>query len=328
MTWLVLAGGAAVFYALHGAWSKRVTSRVGPLVGAWAFFAFALPFIAAYLWWEGLPPVAPSFWPILGANVVLNLVASYLFLSALRSGDLGVTYPLLALTPLFVIPVEFQLLGELPGLWGALGIALVVVGIYLLNFSDRKAGLLAPFLALARNPGARRSLAVAVLWSVSGTLDRMAVLASSAGFYGVGLAGGLAVLFLPVIWIARRRGHREGLEGSGRDARPDGPAVSSVEVGNAPPPAGVPGVVERYSHLLPDGRVMLIIHGMLFALMFILQMEALELALASYVLSIKRTGAILAVVLGWLAFREGAFGPRILGTVVTLCGVTILVVWG
>lgn len=328
MTWILLAAGAAVFYALHGAWSKRVSGRVGPLVGAWAFFTFALPFIAVYLWWEGIPAVDPSFWPILAVNVALNLVASYLFLSALRSGDLGVTYPLLALTPIFVIPVEFQLLGELPGAWGALGIAMVVIGIYLLNFSHRRAGLLAPFLALTRNPGARRSLAVAVLWSVSGTLDRMAVLASSPGFYGIGLAGGLAILFLPVIWFARRGGPAGSPHPSVHSTEPDPSAIRPAGIEAAPSPLGMPGLMERYSHLLPGGYAMLVIHGMLFAFMFILQMEALELALASYVLSIKRTGAILAVVLGWLAFREGAFGPRLLGTAVTLSGVTILVVWG
>lgn len=293
MTWVVLAAATAVFYALHGAWSKRVSNRAGPLAAGWALFAFALPLLAVYLWIRGIPAVEPRFWAAAGGSALLNLGAITLFFSALRAGDLGITYPLLALTPLFVVPVEWLLLGDVPGAWGAAGIGLVVIGIYLLHFRARERSLVAPLRALLASPGARRALGVALIWSVSGTLDRVAILASSPAFYGVVFAGGLSVLFLPVLaWDARRseRSPREGLASA--------------------------------------GGWMLAVHGLLFAAMFILQMEALELALASYVLSIKRTGAILAVLLGWLAFREEGLRYRLVGTVVTLAGVTVLVLLG
>lgn len=292
MTWILLAGGTAVVYALHGGWSKRTTEAVGPLVSAWALFTFALPFLALYAVLQGVPPIGSRFWAVLALNCVLNVGASYLFLSALRAGELSLTYPLLALTPLFVIPVEFVLLGELPGVGGASGIGLMVVGIYLLEFSGRRAGLLAPFLALARRPGARRSLAVAAIWSVTGTLDRVAVLEASPAFYGAVFAAGVSLLLL---LLAR------AVVGSGFPAR---------SLATAP------------------ARRLLAVHGLLFAAMFILQMEALQLALASYVLSIKRTGVLLAVVLGGIAFREEAVARRFLGATVTVIGVAVLVVWG
>lgn len=293
MTWILLAAGTAVFYALHGAWSKRVSTRAGPLVAGWALFLFALPLLALYLRLTGVPEVAPRFWTVASVNSVLNLGAILLFFSALRAGDLGVTYPLLALTPLFVIPVEWILLDELPGLWGAVGIVLVVLGIYLLHFGERHRGLLAPIRALVAGAGARRTLGVALIWSVSGTLDRVAVLESSPAFYGVVLAGAVSVLFLPVLaWDA-------GREGEGPGAR-----------------------------LASAGAPTLVVHGLLFAAMFVLQMEALDRALASYVLSIKRSGAILAVLLGALAFHEEGLRYRLLGTVVTLTGVTVMVLLG
>jgi drug/metabolite transporter (DMT)-like permease len=317
VTWLLLAGGAAFFYALHGAWSKRVAGLVGPLVAAWALFAFALPFLGIYLAVQGIPDPGPRFWPVLAVNCLLNLAAAWLFVSALNAGDLGITYPLLTLTPLFVVPVEFLLLGELPGPWGGVGILLVVLGIYLLNYSQRHLGLLAPVAALARAPAARRSLAVALIWSVSGTLDRVAVLESSAAFYGTALAAGLSVLFLPLIWLVRLRRGRGARSPSRVESH--GPAAGAGWMGTGAGGRGTgPGAV----------ALVLVIHGALVAAMLIVQMEALELALASYVLSIKRTGAILAVILGWIAFREVREGSRLLGTAVAVAGVAVLAIWG
>jgi drug/metabolite transporter (DMT)-like permease len=328
VTWVFLAGTTAILYAVHGAWSKRVAAGVGPLVAAWALFAFSLPILAGYLALQGIPETGIRFWPILAVNCVLNLGAAYLFLSALDSGDLGVAFPLLTLSPLFVVPLEFALLRELPGPWGGAGILLVVSGVYLLNFSERRLGLLAPFAALARHPGARRALVVALIWSVTGTLDRVAVLESSPAFYGVGLSAGLSVLFLPAIWVARLRG---GPARVGTIAGPDGlgiePGGREAEVSTPDLAAGTAG--GSAGRLAGVGLAgVLVIHGVLFAAMFIAQMEALDRALASYVLAVKRTGAILAVLLGWLAFREGALGPRLAGAAVTVAGVIVLIVWG
>ncbi|MEX1258489.1 MAG: DMT family transporter [Gemmatimonadota bacterium] len=299
MTWAFLAGGAAIFYALHGAWSARVARAAGPLLSGWALFTFALPFLFAYLAATGLSAVGIGYWPVWIINSLINLGASYLFMSALRIGDLGLTYPLLALTPVFVIPIEWGLLGELPGPWGGVGIALVVLGVYLLNFRERRGGLLAPFRALASDPGAVRMLVVAVLWSVSGTLDRVAVLESSPAFYGFTLSAALSILYLPLVLRAGRRSRTE-------------PGL----------PAGVLGRISG------AGVWVLVLHGLLFAAMLTLQMTSLSMALASYVLSIKRSGAIFAVLLGYLAFREGTLGPRLVGAAVVVSGACVLVIWG
>ena len=190
MIWPVLAGGTALFYALHGGWSARMSRRIGAVLGGWALFSFALPILLVYLSVRGIPEVDAGFWPAWGVAVVGNLAAWYLFFAALRLGDLGIIYPLLALTPVFVVPVEWVLLRETPAAAGLLGIGLVVVGVYLLNFRAIRTGLLAPFTSLIRDGAAVRALAVAVIWSVTGTLDRVAVLESSPAFYGFMLSGG------------------------------------------------------------------------------------------------------------------------------------------
>lgn len=284
--WVFFAAGAAFFYALHGAWSKRMASRAPGVAAAWGFFAFAFPLLAAYMLFQGIPEIGSDFWPALAANCLLNLVSAYLFVSALRMGDLGLTFPLLALTPLFLIPVEWVLLGELPGPGAFIGIVLIVVGVYLLNFVDPRAGLLEPFRAVARDAGARRILLVALLWALSGVIDRVAVLQSSSGFYGAALSGSMAVLFLP--FFAFRKG---GIR----------------------------------SALMPAGLGAWVVHGLLFGTMFILQMEALRLTLAAHVISFKRSGALLGVLIGAVAFKEIGLRPRLVGTAIIVMGASVLV---
>lgn len=299
--WPLLAVGTALLYALHGAWSTRISRRIGALPAAWALYGFSFPVLALYLAIRGLPVVDPGFWPTWSAAAAGHLLASYLFFSALRTGELSLTFPLLALTPIFVPAVEWVLLGELPGAGGLTGIALTVAGVYLLNLGSIGAGVFAPLLALARDGAAVRTLAVAVIWSVTGTMDRVAVLDSSPAFYGAMLTLALTLLSLPfAVAGARRRAE-----------------------------AGGPRRLQAFRlRLRGAGRGGLLIHGALFAFMLILQMEALTLTLASYILSIKRAGTVVAVLLGYLAFREGGLRDRLVGTFVTLAGTLVLVLFG
>ncbi len=236
-----------------------------------------------------MPRVDSGFWPVLGVNVVLDLIGFTLYVSALEAGELGLTYPLLALTPVFVVPVEWVVLSEHPGAEGVAGILLVAAGVYLLVSPGSETGILAPFRALAREPGARRMLCVAAVWAVSGTFDRVAVLRSSPAFYGAALAACLAVGFVP---FALRRG-RGGVRA------PLGPTLRRE----------------------PGG---LALQGLLFAGMFVCQMEALRLALAAYVLALKRSGTLLTVVAGALFFGEKGTRRRLTATLILLAGVVLV----
>jgi len=226
---------------------------------------------------------------VLGINTVLDLIGFTLYVTALDAGELSLTYPLLALTPVFVIPVEWVLLGQHPGLEGAAGILLVACGVYLLVSPGEDRGPLAPLRALAREPGARLMLGVAALWAVSGTIDRVAILRSSPAFYGSALTAALAVGFIP---FALR---------SGRGGRP----------------AGLPGT-------LRSAGWGLVVQGLLFAGMFILQAEALRLTLAAYVLTLKRSGTLLSVLAGAMFFGEKGTGRRLAATLLLLAGVVLV----
>lgn len=311
MNWPLLAVGAALFYGLQGAWTKRLTSRVPAVVAAWAIFAFAFPLLGGYLALQGLPTIQPVFWPAMLTTCSIGLISFYLYASAIERGELGLTVPLLALTPILLVPVEWVLLGDVPRLRGLGGILLVVVGVYLLNLRDLRAGLLAPLAAPFRDPGARRMLAVAALWSVSAVADKIAVTSSSTAFYGATQTAVLGVGFLPLIaWMRGRARGRvgPGPGGHGRDGESDrGGDRRDVAVRS----------VARHGPALA-------LQGMLYAAMFIVQMEALQLTLAAHVITIKRSGALVTVLLGGLFFGERDLWPRLVGTAVTVLGVLLV----
>lgn len=293
MTWPLLAVGAALFYGLQGAWTKRLTSRVPAVVAAWAIFAFAFPLLAGYLALQGLPAIEPVFWPAMLTTCSIGLVSFYLYASAIERGEIGLTVPLLALTPILLVPVEWVLLGDVPRLRGLGGILLVVAGVYLLNVRDLRAGLFAPLAAPFRDPGARRMLAVAALWSVSAVADKVAVTSSSTAFYGTLQTAMLGVGFLPlIVWMRGRTTDGGGGRYAARSVARHGPALA--------------------------------LQGLLYAAMFIVQMEALQLTLAAHVITIKRSGALVTVLLGGLFFGERDLWPRLVGTAVTVLGVLLV----
>lgn len=285
MTWLVLAAGSALFYALQGVWTKHISTRVPVISATWAIFLFSFPLIGLAMLVDGVPTVGPRFLPAVLATTVLCVISFSLYVSALHRSDIGLTYPLLALTPVLLVPVEWVLLGDVPGWGGLAGIALAVVGVYLLNFGRRQGGILEPLRAIARDSGARRMLAVAALWGVGGALDRVAVLDSSPLFYGTVLSGLVSLAFVPIVV----------LRGGGLAAT-----------------------------LRPGIRGALMVQGALFAAMVMCHMAAVDLTLASYVVSVKRSGAIITVIVGALLFRERGTRYRLAGTMVILAGILLI----
>ena len=128
--------------------------------------------------------------------------------------------PLLSFTPVFTTVLAVPLLGEVPGPLQVVGIGLVVVGAFALHVTPaalsrggagagRAGGGPRPievWRAFRRERGAVMMAAVALMWSISPPLDKLAIGASSSAFHGMVLSGGVA-LGLGVLLAARGRLH-------------------------------------------------------------------------------------------------------------------------
>jgi drug/metabolite transporter (DMT)-like permease len=133
---LVLVLTAAVFHSCWNALTKRAHDQFAFL--CWAVAVASVLFLPVMLW--ALPPggVPPSAWPFVIATVVLHALYFYALGRSYRSGEFSLVYPVARGLGVALVPVLAAIfLDERPSSLGALGIALVVVGIVALQWVGR-----------------------------------------------------------------------------------------------------------------------------------------------------------------------------------------------
>jgi len=286
--WIVLALMAALGDALRDTSTKKFAGSVSPLLISWSYSLFMLPFLAPLLIMAWPESIAGIFWPLITIVASLHVLGGIVLVRALHAGDLSLSAPLTAFTPVFLLITGPLITGDSVSTIGILGACLVVSGSYLLNLSKAKAGPLGPILALTRQPGARNMLFLAFLWSITGSIDRLALKSIPLSFWGPAQAFAIALFFLPV--AVTRANWRSIFEG-------------------------------------PTFRRLLIIGGTN-ALSFIPYLFALHMAPVYYVVCVKRTSILLSIPLGRSVFGEDTLGERLVGASCMLLGVVIISFWG
>jgi drug/metabolite transporter (DMT)-like permease len=158
-----------------------------PLLAVWAALGAPMAVDSGYLW------------PGIGA-VALNAAASLLYLESVRIAPLSTTIPLLGLTPALSTLAGAVMVGELPRERSALGIALVVAGAFSLN--ARASDLSRPWRILGsvgRERGSALMACVAVLWSVSPVVDKLALRHASVVVHAFAQVAGVALVMAAVL---------------------------------------------------------------------------------------------------------------------------------
>lgn len=281
---------AATGTAAREAAMKVAGGGRGPLVVALAVASVTTLVLAPFLVTRMVAP-GPGFWPALAASGTINAIALTLIATSVGRSDLSLVAPLQSLTPAFMLLTAPLVLGEVAGPQGAAGVFVLVAGSYLLAVPSAGRGLLAPFRALLRDRGARAMMAVAVLYSVSAVIDKIGVLASSPLLWSAAMHAFVAVVLTPMFLFTRHRLPKAAVHGTGPSRR---------------------------------DIVALALAGVFTAAAVVGQMSALELQQATYVIAIKRTSTLMAVLVGGLMFRERAALPRAAGAALMFCGFLLI----
>lgn len=184
MHWLPIALVTALSFSTADALSKKALRDTDDLVIAWVRQGYALPFLAIGFLFVPIPRLDLKFWLSVASLIPLEIGALLLYLRAIRISPLSLTVPFLALSPVFIIITAFILLGEWPSRYGMTGIFLIAFGAYLLNARTTKTGVLEPFRAVLKERGSLLMIGVALIYSVTSTLGKVAIEHSSPIFFG------------------------------------------------------------------------------------------------------------------------------------------------
>jgi drug/metabolite transporter (DMT)-like permease len=201
LTWGVLAAvlGAAL---LHALWNSLVKSADDKFLAS-AFVALWAG-VAAFLVGLALPRPAPAAAPFIAASAIIHVVYFVLVGRLYRNADLSVAYPMMrGVAPLIAAAIAFAALGEAPGPFAILGVALLGCGVILMGASGLKHGRIdAATLVVAL----ANALVIAIYSVIDGAGARISGRGAFFAFAYNAWADALtAIAYAPVVFALRGR---------------------------------------------------------------------------------------------------------------------------
>ena len=284
MLWFVFSLLTAISEATKDAISKKGLERMDEYMVAWLVRFMPLPFFLILLLFVDIPPIDTTFWIALVGGGTINVIATIMFVKAIKISPLSLTLPMLTFTPIFLLLTSPIMVGEFPSLIGIAGILLIVLGAYMLNIKDRKRGIFSPFRSLVKERGPLLMLCVAAMWSITSNFDKIGMVHSNLVFWLVSVYAFLSV-FLFLIMLCKSK---------------------------------------RKLSKLKNNVKIIPLFGIVPAMIGIFQMTALTLTIVPYVISIKRTSSIFGTLYGYFLFREKEIKQRMLGAVIMVMGVLLI----
>jgi uncharacterized membrane protein len=286
-TWVLLSLISAFTLATSDAFTKKALAKGNEyLVGLFRLL-FSLPFLLCLLFFVPVPRLDREFYIAFTFALPLEIAAWVFYIRALKISPLSLTLPFLSLTPVFLIIVSYTILRERVSLQGGIGILCIAAGSYVLHFHKMGKGILEPFRAIIKERGSVLMIFVAFIYSITSPLGKMAIIHSSPLFFGIVYFIVVTIVFAPIaLWMGRRE-----LKGF----------ITS----------------KQYRGLM--------FPGLCHAVMVASHMVAISLIQVAYMISLKRTSVLLAVVYGYFLFNEKQMKERFTGALLMFTGFILIV---
>ncbi len=284
MYWILFSFITAISESLKDVFSKKSLRKIDEYIVAWSLRFFSLPFLLPLLFFIDVPSLNQSFYLMLLLSGSLNILATILYMKAIKESDLSSTVPFVAFTPLFLLVISPFVLNEFPGVFGFIGVLLIIFGSYILNIKQSSDGLLKPFKSILKERGPRLMLFVALIWSISSSFDKIGVQNSSPIFWTIAMNSFISIVMFPLVVYKSSK--------------------IFLQLKN------------NFKKLLPI--------GIFSSLTLVSQMTAINMTLVTNVISIKRNSSIFSVLFGYLIFREKNIKNRLLGAIIMIAGVVFI----
>ena len=191
--WFLFSLISAVNWSLTDTFGKKLAQQYQILSTLAYRYLFSIPFLGIYFLFITIPKIDPRFWLTILILLPLELTAAILYLKAITISPLSLVTPFVAFTPAFLLLTSYIILGETVSTQGAIGILLITVGAYAINFSSRN--FLLPFKKMFKEKGILLMLIVAFIYSITSNLGKMAMQYSSPSFMAIFYTTLLGIVF-------------------------------------------------------------------------------------------------------------------------------------
>src|SRR3989344_5825712 len=208
MSWFPFALFSALVLASRRVYEKNLTNSFGNFSMGFIVQAFSLlPTLALFLFLpipDDITNLPWKFWwPLLIIWFVLYPIQTYFLYRALREGELSEITPIMALLPALNILSSYFIIGELPTLFGGIGIISVVFGTYLLLKNSCQS------MAAKYSQAVLYMIIATTCIAIGSTLDKVSISVSTPVFYSFMNTLGAAIIFLFLVYAYKQN---EGLE--------------------------------------------------------------------------------------------------------------------
>ena len=161
----------------------------------------SIPIYVIWLSIAGIPEVKPQFWSAVLWHVPMYVIILFFIVEAHRAGTMLKTMPLASLTPAFLLITGPLMGGGNPTFLGALGILVIVFGLYGLNVERGQKNYLMPFKLIFSEKASQFMFGATLIAALSSNLDKVAILSSSPVFYVLIDDVLVALILLSIVFI-------------------------------------------------------------------------------------------------------------------------------
>jgi drug/metabolite transporter (DMT)-like permease len=285
---LLFALSAAFLTSFLPIVNKRLLTDTPVSVVAWGVTVLSLPLLgllAVIL--LPFPHVGSIFWLGIVSSALLNLAATLISTQALKLADASLVTPVLTFNPAFTMLIAIFTLGEVPSLFGVLGVLVILAGGYVLNLEQIKGGWWRPLTALVTQRAMLLAVVASLVWGLTPIFEKLAIqhsLPANPPIVAFGSTALMAVFLTPLMLrqtkypIRYLRTHRRGF-------------LLAATIGGIAPVFGF---------------------------------SAIGLGLVGYVAAIFKLSTVFSVVLATLLLHEGAAKERLIASGLMVVGAVLI----
>ena len=272
---------------LHAFWNLLAKNARDPSAFMWWGVSVGATWYGLWMLtqaWLGLPR---EIWLVFAASLTMEIAYVGLITRGYATGDLSQVYPIARGSPPLLIALWSAIfLGERLPFFGYIGIALLIVGVYLASM-PALADFWKPPRALSHRP-AQWALLAAITVSIYSTLDKVAMGYATPLVYNAWVYAGIGLGYAPAVWSRANRASTI------REFKTNWKLIAIGSVATV-------------------GSYLLALTGM-------------AMTAASYVGAVRATSVVIGALFGWLLLKESFGGVRVFAAGLMVVGLLLIAV--